>query len=263
MTVNQVVEVLQELAPSQYQETWDNSGLQVGNIDQECTGVMLALDCTEEILQEAIQKKCNLIVTHHPLIFKGIKKISSETYIERILWLAIQKDLVIFALHTNLDKIEQGVSYKMLEKLGLKNAKTLHVTAELDHKVLGFGAMASLETAVETKEFLEKIKQTFSCHTLKYAQFNKKQSITHVAVCGGSGIGLLPMAMAQKADIFITADAKYHDFFDAQDQLLLVDIGHYESEICSLEIIYEHLIKKFSIFAVCRTNFNTNPIGYL
>ncbi|MBT5274006.1 MAG: Nif3-like dinuclear metal center hexameric protein, partial [Flavobacteriales bacterium] len=220
------------------------------------------LDCIESVIDEAIATGCNLIVAHHPIIFSGLKKLNGSNYIERTVIKAIKNDIAIYAIHTNLDNMHNGVSAKIAEKLGLENCKVLAPKSDLINKQVGSGIIGELKTAVNTEQFLMDIKENMQTDCVRYTPI-VNQEIKRVAVCGGSGSFLLKNAIEAKVDIFITADFKYHEFFDAENHIIIADIGHYESEQFTKDLIYDLLTKNFTKFAVRLSKVNTNPIKYL
>ena len=262
MKIKQVTNFLENIAPLEYQENYDNCGLIVGDAKAEVNGSLITLDCTEAVIDEAIATGCNLVIAHHPIIFSGLKKLNGSNYIERTVIKAIKNNIAIYAIHTNLDNVHNGVNAKIAEKLGLINCKVLSLKQEVNSDLVGSGIIGELKTPVNTEVFLEslKIKMQTKCirHTLIV-----KEKIQRVAVCGGSGSFLLKNAKAEKADVFITADFKYHEFFDAENKIVIADIGHYESEQFTKDLIYDLLVKNFTKFAVRLSKVNTNPIKYL
>ncbi|WP_304235683.1 Nif3-like dinuclear metal center hexameric protein [Jiulongibacter sediminis] len=364
MRLADLTNFLESWAPLSYQESYDNAGLITGNPNDEITGVLVSLDCIENVIQEAIEKKCNVIIAHHPIVFKGLKKITGKTYVERTIIQAIKNDIAIYAIHTNLDNIKGGVNFKIAEKLGLQNPRILAektdqlmkltvfvptpqtgplldalyaagagdignysncsfrtegkgtfkanqqadptigkrgtyeevnenrieviFPAHLKNKVLdgmreghiyeeiayylsvlenplqtvGSGIFGELEQELETMKFLQKVKENLKVSVIKYTD-PIKSKIKKVAVCGGAGGFLLPNAIGQKADIFITADYKYHEYFDADGKIIIADIGHYESEQFTKELIRDEILKKFTTFATYLSEAKTNPINYL
>ena len=262
MKIKQINNFLESYAPLSYQESYDNCGLIVGDAKAEVNGALITLDCTEAVIDEAIATGCNLVIAHHPIIFSGLKKLNGSNYIERTVIKAIKNNIAIYAIHTNLDNVHNGVNAKIAEKLGLINCKVLSLKQEVNSDLVGSGIIGELETPVNTEVFLEslKIKMQTKCirHTLIV-----KEKIQRVAVCGGSGSFLLKNAKAEKADVFITADFKYHEFFDAENKIVIADIGHYESEQFTKDLIYDLLVKNFTKFAVRLSKVNTNPIKYL
>ena len=262
MKIIEVTNFLEQYAPLEYQETYDNCGLIIGDANAEIKGVLITLDCIESVIDEAIATGCNLIVAHHPIIFSGLKKLNGSNYIERTVIKAIKNDIAIYAIHTNLDNMHNGVSAKIAEKLGLENCKVLAPKSDLINKQVGSGIIGELKTAVNTEQFLMNIKENMQTDCVRYTPI-VNQEIKRVAVCGGSGSFLLKNAIEAKVDIFITADFKYHEFFDAENHIIIADIGHYESEQFTKELIYDLLTKNFTKFAVRLSKVNTNPIKYL
>jgi dinuclear metal center YbgI/SA1388 family protein len=363
MQVKDICKTIESVAPLHYQEDYDNAGLIIGSPEQEVTQILLCLDSTEAVIDEAIAKGCNLVIAHHPLIFKGLKKINGRNDIERTVIKAIENKIAIYAAHTNLDNVlRQGVNQKFAQKLGLKNVKILqekpnqlvkivfytpasalenlkdvlfHAGAghighysecsfasegqgtfkpeiganptlgeigkreqENEYKVetvapffmanrvvyelkkahpyeemafeiipltnkdqgIGAGVIGELENSMNPADFLNFLKKSLNLEVIKHTSFAKE--IKKVALCGGSGSFLLGSAMSSNADVYITADVKYHEFFDAIGTLMFCDIGHYESEISTLELFYEEIQDKFPNFAVHFCETSTNPIHY-
>ncbi len=354
---------LEQIAPLAYQEDYDNCGLLTGNRQLECSGVVVCLDVIEAVVDEAIAKGFNLIVAHHPVIFKGLKKLTGSNYVERLLIKAIQHNIAIYAIHTNLDNIQDGVSGVLAQKLKLINTQVLlpkkgllaklvtFVPVDATQKVLdgifasgagsignysecsysvsgtgtfkpnnqanpvigsanqlekvaenrieiiypkhlegrvvaallaahpyevpaydliplenknmevGSGFVGELEKSMSKEDFMAYLSKTLSLDCIRYTTAFQGE-IKKVALCGGSGSFLLRNAIASKADVLITADFKYHDFFDAEDHILVCDIGHYESEIHTKELLVNVLTKKFTNIAVILSSIHTNPIGY-
>jgi len=364
MKISQIIETLENFAPLDWQESFDNSGLQVGDSSQKVKGILLCLDVTEDVLEEAMKLDCNLIISHHPLLFKPIKKLTGKTYIERCVIKACKNDLVIYAAHTNIDNAFGGLNYYLAEKLGLQNlrilspqkdgllklvtfvpeaqAKTvrnalfiagagcignydscsfnvsgagtfrageqthpyvgnryeLHTEPEIrietilpigkksavlrallavhpyeepaydfyplanDQTGVGSGVTGELPSPEEEEAFLQRLKTVFKLQNLKHSPFTGK-TIREVALCGGSGAFLIPDAIACGADVFITGEAKYNDYLDAESRMLLAVIGHYESEIITKELFYDVITKKITNFAIHFSTTNTNPVNYL
>lgn len=363
MKIAEITDYLESLAPLSSQESYDNSGLIVGNKQTEISNALISLDCTEEIVEEAIQKGCNLIISHHPIVFKGLKKLNGKNYVERTVIKAIKNDIAIYAIHTNLDNYRFGVNARIAELLGIKNpsilspgqqklnklvvyvpflqieavrnamfeagagkignyencsfssegqgtfkggentnpfvgsAGQLHTEAERklevivpshivkqvvksmikahpyeevaydifplvnEHKYEGSGMYGELETAMNEVDFLSKIKEVFKCGSIRHTNLLNRP-IKRVAWCGGSGSFLLNNAKSCGADIFITGDFKYHEFFDAENQIVIADIGHYESEQFTIPLLVDLIRKKIPTFAPCLTEINTNPVNY-
>lgn len=260
MKMNEIIEYLEEWAPLEYQETYDNAGLIVGDRSVEVTGVLIALDSTEQVINEAIEKGANLVIAHHPILFSGLKKINGSNYVERTIIKAIKNDIAIYAIHTNLDAVLTGVNAKIAEKLGLNNCEILQPKSFSTE--IGSGMIGFLEKSEDELEFLQKVKRIFKAPSLRYTQLLNKKALK-IAVCGGSGSFLLSEAIRQEADVFITSDFKYHQYFDAENKIVIADIGHFEAEICTQELIYEYLRKKMITFTLHFSEVNTNPINYL
>ena len=262
MKIKQVTSFLESFAPLEYQESYDNCGLIIGNADTIVKSALVTLDCTEDIIDEAIETGCNLVIAHHPIIFSGLKKLNGSNYIERTVIKAIKNDIAIYAIHTNLDNVHNGVNAKIAEKLMLKNCKVLLPKEDLNTNLVGSGIIGELNEAVDAHVFLENLKLNMQTDCVKHTLLSDKQ-IKTVAVCGGSGSFLLKNAIDAKADVFITADFKYHEFFDAENKIVIADIGHYESEQFTKDLIYDLLVKNFTKFAVRLSKVNTNPIKYI
>lgn len=364
MRIKEIVSSIEQFAPVSYQESYDNSGLIVGEYNKEVSGVLICLDVIETVVEEAISKGANLIIAHHPIVFKGLKRFNGNNYVERTLMLAIKNDIAIYAAHTNIDSVRGGVSERICDLIGLKNKKILSpvkddlkklvsfVPAEYADKVkealfsvgagsignydscsfsaegtgsfkagentnpfvgekgkihfenehrietifpkhlkgkvigalldshpyeevaydiypiensnfdAGFGMIGDLEISENSVDFLKRIKKIFRSGCVRHTKIIKKE-LKKVAVCGGSGSFLLQKALSAKADIFITGDFKYHEFFDAEGKIIIADIGHYESEQFTRDIFYEIVTKKFPNFAVHISEINSNPINYL
>ena len=262
MKIKEIAKFLEGYAPLQYQESYDNCGLIIGDENTEAKGILITLDCTEEVIDEAIAEDCNLIVAHHPIIFNGLKKLNGSNYIERTVIKAIKNDLAIYAIHTNLDNVYNGVSAKIAERLGLENCKVLAPNPDLQNQQVGLGIIGELRNPIKTRKFLIDIKNTMKTNCIRHTSLVKEE-VKRVAVCGGSGSVLLKNAKAVDADIFISADFKYHEFFNAENDIVIADIGHYESEQFTKDLIYDLLVKNFTKFAVRLSKVNTNPIKYL
>jgi len=362
MKISDITQHLELVAPVHFQESYDNAGLIVGNADVECTGIIISLDAIEAVIDEAISKQCNLVIAHHPIIFKGLNKLNGKNYVERTILKAIKNDIAIYAIHTNLDNIKMGVNNKIAEKIGLQNLQILqpkenilkklitfapldkaegirkalfaagagqlgkysecsfstegtgtfkaekgadphvgeigvrHEEKEIKLEVIfpgyleqkivramieahpyeevaydiiplgnyisdvGSGLIGELEDPIDETEFLGRIKEAFNLKVIKHTGLAGKK-IKKVAVCGGAGSFLLPVALSNKADVYITSDIKYHEFFDAEGMVLL-DIGHYESEQFTIDLLYGILREKYPNFAVRKTEVITNPVHY-
>jgi dinuclear metal center YbgI/SA1388 family protein len=363
MKIKEIIDCLETCAPLSLQESYDNCGLLTGNVEHEVTGALLSLDCTEPVIDEAISNKCNMIIAHHPIIFSDLKKLNGKNYIERTVIKAIKNDIAIYAIHTNLDNVIQGVNAKIAEKLGLQQLQILSPKKQLLRKLITFcpekqaekvrnaifeagagnignysecsfsskgtgtfkgnessnpalGERGKIEFADEIKievllpaflentvisamkaahpyeevaydviplenrwqetgsgmfgilteemeetAFLQHVKKNLKTNMIRHTRLLGK-AVKKVAVCGGSGSFLLHNAIHAGADCFITADFKYHQFFDADGNIVIADIGHYESEQFTPELIYGLLSQKFPTFAPLFSKVNTNPVNY-
>lgn len=257
--IAEVAKVIEEMAPLGLQEEWDNSGLQVGEPENEATGVLLCLDVTEAILDEAIAKGFNLIITHHPLIFKGLKSITGKSHIERIVMKAIKNGIAIYSAHTNMDSAWGGVSHLIAKKIGLLDVSVLSPQTDLQS---GLGVVGDLPCEEDALHFLSRVKEIFKVGAIRYGG-DINRAIRRVAICGGAGVEFVNDAIASGADVFVTGDVKYHDFQGVIDRILIVDIGHYESEYYTKEIFSEIITKKIPNFAVHYAELEKNPINYL
>lgn len=233
--VKDIAKGIEDFAPLSLKESWDNPGLQVGDPTMDVTGVLLCLDVTEEILQEAEKRDCNMIVSHHPLIFGGLRKITGANPTERIAVTAIRNDIAIYSAHTNLDSAFEGVSYEMAHMLGLKDCHPLEPNATGSDKE-GLGIVGTVIPTPKL-EFLRKVKDTFEVKNLRYSAQTPGIVVRKVALCGGSGGSLIKNALCSGADVYICGDMKYHDFTSYGSEILLADIGHFESELCSRKIL--------------------------
>lgn len=265
MQIKELLNYLEQIAPLKYQEHYDNSGIICGDENTALTGVLICLDSMDYHIDEALSKNCNLIIAHHPLIFKGIKKLTPGDYVGRTLMKAIRSNIAIYAMHTNLDNLlYNGVSERIARKLGLQEIALLSSKVNLpeDEQPVGAGVVGNLNNPMDEKSFLIHLRETMKTSCIRYTNLSDKQ-VRKVAVCGGSGAFLLKEAIKSEADVFVSADFKYHDFFDADGKILVADIGHYESEQFTVEIIYDLITKRFSNFAAHLTELNSNPINYL
>ena len=260
MTVKDILNCITEIAPLHWQESYDNAGLQVGNLNAEAHKALICLDITEAIVDEAIAKKCDLIVSHHPLIFRGLKHLTPETYIERAVMKAVKHDIAMISMHTNLDNSYLGVSRVLADRLGLKNLNLLQ-PSESEPEVCGAGMIGEFDTAMEEKDFLQLVAETIGSPCLRHSVLTGRK-VKKVALCGGSGSPFMPDALRQKVDAYLTADIKYHDFFVPEGNVLLVDGGHFETEQFTKELICELIRKKFPTFAAEIAETRTNAVYY-
>ncbi len=257
MKVKDIINVIEDFAPLKIQEEWDNSGLCVGSPEDEVSSILIALDCTPELVDEAIACGADMIITHHPLIFTGLKKINPEDFVGLAIIKAISAGIAIYSAHTSADKVIKGVSGAMATKLGLKKVEILDDEGE----GYGLGVVGELSKELTAEELIALVKEKFSLKTIKVSR-PIDEKIKKVAMCGGSGSSLIPKALSSGAQAYISADMSYHHFF-TQDNFMILDIGHYESEIEIVEVLFSLLKKKFPNFAVRITeNIYSNPIFY-
>lgn len=233
--VKEIAGAIERFAPLSLIESWDNPGLQIGNPEMGVTGVLLCLDVTEEIIDEAIRRDCNMIVSHHPLIFSGLKRLTGSTPIERMAAKALLAGISIYSAHTNLDSAFEGVSYEMAHTLCMKHCEPLEPSMSGDSSQ-GLGIVGDVEPTPKL-EFLRKVKDVFSVRDLRYSAQSPGIVVRKVALCGGSGANLISKAISTGADIYLCGDLKYHDFTSYGSNIILADIGHYESELCSRKIL--------------------------
>ena len=258
MVLKEITNILEKWCPLNSAEEFDNVGLLVGNSNEIITKAIITIDTTEEVVDEAIKNDCNLIITFHPIIFDGLKNITEQTYVERIVFKAIQNNINIYAIHTNLDNNPRGVNYKICQKLEMNNTKFLISKVE---ETFGMGMVGELNKELSEIEFFNFLKSKMNIKNIKHSPFIGK-NIKKVAVLGGSGSFAIENAIAEKADCYITSDLKYHDYFKADNKILLADIGHYESEQFTKELILEFLNEKIPKFACIISKSNTNPVNY-
>jgi dinuclear metal center YbgI/SA1388 family protein len=262
MTIQDILSILEAVAPPHLQESYDNAGLIVGDPGTPVRGVLFCLDSTEAVVDEAVALGCNLIVAHHPIVFKGLKRLNGRTYIERTVIKAIRENIAIYAIHTNLDNVYyQGVNAKIAEKLGLFNTMILAPKPGAGADI-GAGMLGSLVEPMEEQAFLRHVKTVMQTDCIRHTALRGKP-VSVVAVCGGAGSFLLQDALRAGADAFVTADFKYHEFFDAENRLVVADIGHYESEQFTIELLYSIISEKIPTFALHLTKQYTNPVHYL
>ena len=257
MKVKDIIKVIEEFAPLSIQEGWDNSGLCVGSPEDEVTSVLLALDCTPALVDEAVACGADMIVTHHPLIFSGLKKISPDNMVGEAVIKAIKAGISIYAAHTSADKVLGGVSGAMAAKLGLQNVTIL----DEDGEGTGLGVVGELPQPMSSEDALALVKEKFGLKVVK-SSAPVKTMVSRVAMCGGSGGSLIGAAMKSGAQLYISGDISYHNFFTPEG-FMIMDVGHYESEIEIVDILFSLIKKNFPTFAVRITqNLNSNPIYY-
>lgn len=261
MKAIQVLDALEQYAPLPLQDGFDNAGLQIGlTAEQEVTGALLCLDVTEAIIDEAEREGCNLIVAHHPLLFHGLKSVTGKSYVERCVIKAIRKGIGIYAAHTNLDNAQGGVNCRIAEKIGLANLSFLDTKPAA--VPAGSGVIGDLPEEEDERDFLVRLKSLFGIQCIRHNMLCGRK-IRRVALCGGAGGFLLPNAIEQGADAFLTGEVRYHDYFGHEGELLIAEMGHYESEQYTVEIFEEILRARLPELRTVKTSLNTNPINYL
>ena len=261
MKIKQVLSALERFAPLPLQESWDNAGLQLGLTEAEVSGALLCLDVNEQIIDEAIRKGCNLIVSHHPLLFRGLKQISGADYVQRCVIKAIKHDIVIVSMHTNMDNALDGVNWEIAEKLGLQQC-AFFAQKTVDGIEAGSGVVGEFPQSMQAEAFVRLLKERFHvscvlCNALL------ERPIKKVALCGGAGDFLLPDAISQGADAFITGEMHYHQYFGTEQQIQICVIGHYQSEQFTSEIFRDVIRKECPDVRTEIAETNTNPIVYI
>ncbi|WP_296094324.1 Nif3-like dinuclear metal center hexameric protein [Alloprevotella tannerae] len=257
MKIKEVAEALERFAPLPLQEDYDNAGLQIGLTEVEASGALLCLDVTEAVIEEAAAKSCNLIVAHHPLLFRGLKQVSDTTQVERCVRLAIKHDIAIYAAHTNLDNARGGVNYEIAERLGLHDVDFLRPEGEG-----GSGLIGRLAMPEDPYSFLKRAKDAFAALCLKHNQ-GPARPVQMVAVCGGSGDFLLSDAIEAGADVFLTGEMHYHAYFGHENQIWIGVAGHYETEQYTIQLLRRILERDCPGLPLYETTINTNPIKYM
>ena len=267
MKVKEILGALEEFAPLALQDGYDNAGLQIGLAeDAEAAGALLCLDVTEEVVDEAVRKGCNLIVSHHPLLFRALKRVAADDYVGRTVMKAIRSGVAVYAAHTNLDSAMGGVNWKIAEKLGLRGLEWLSAKGEYrrggEMLTAGEGLVGVLPRAMERKEFFEYVKEVFGIKSLR-VNAAEKEAIERVALCGGAGAFLIQKAVAKGADVFLTGEIGYHRFFGLEGDIVLVEMGHFESERYTVEVLRDILRGADPSLPVYDTELKVNPINYL
>ncbi len=262
MKIKDVICALERFAPLPLQEDYDNAGLQVGLTEAEVSGVLLCLDVTEQIIEEAAQKGCNLIVAHHPLIFRKLARISDENYVQRCAISAIKKDITIVAMHTNLDSAKGGVNYMIARRLGLlPDSIELLGAHTVDDVEGGIGIVGELPEPMTAEAYIHKVKETFNAECVMTNELLNRP-VKRIAICSGAGSFMLSQAIKAKADAFLTGEMHYHEYFDHEQEIQITVIGHYESEQYTKELLGEIINKACPDVRTLVTEQNTNPIKY-
>ena len=266
MKIKQVVDALEQYAPLPLQEGYDNAGLQVGLTETvEVSGALLCLDVTEAVVDEAISKGCNLIVSHHPLIFRKLARVSDENYVQRTVMKAVKNDIAIVSMHTNMDAAMGGVNFKIAEKLGLGNIAFLGSVKEVDGVEGGDGVIGDIGEpgmGIAADDLVLMLREKFHVECVQCNQLLRRP-IRKVALCGGAGAFLLEKAIERGADAFITGEMSYHEYFGHEQEIQICTIGHYQSEQFTKEIFREIISEKCPGVKCCLSETNTNPIIYL
>lgn len=261
MRISEIISAVNDFAPLSLQESWDNSGVQVGDVDCECTGALLCVDATPAAVAEAAARGCNLIIAHHPLLFRGLKQICpGDNVVQQTVVDAIRGGITIYSSHTALDSAPHGISHVMALMLGA------HVTAILSPSApgadTGLGVIAEFDMPLSCAEFVQRVKSAFNSPVVR-CSLSECDSIRRIGLCGGSGGEFIPAAIARGCDAFLTSDIRYHDFVDYGRRILLADIGHFESESCAKQIFYNIISEKFPNFALYKSESERNSINYL
>jgi dinuclear metal center YbgI/SA1388 family protein len=277
LRIHEIVSAFEAVAPLALQESYDNSGLIVGEMGAEVSKALLCLDSTEAVVDEAIAKGCDLIIAHHPIVFGGLKRFTGGDYVQRAVIKAIRNNIAIYACHTNLDNVLRGgVNERIAQQLGFEAERVLRpIVADfgsfvgiggLDDsdvfRTAGAGVLCNLQKPMNVLDFLQHVKAKMGVEVVKYTKCDVEM-VSKVAICGGAGSFLIGEALRAGADAFITSDVKYHEFFDAEGKMLLCDIGHYESEKYTIDLFSNILSAKFPKFATIFAGTITNPIDYL
>ncbi len=259
MRVRDITAAIEEFAPLALQESYDNSGLIVGRYDDEVQSALIAVDVTEEVIAEAVAQQCDMIITHHPIIFHPLKRFNSASYVERAVEEAIRRGIVLYACHTNLDSTKGGLSWRVAQMLGLENVAVMQKTSQDD---IGFGVVGELPSAEPSEGFMRRVMELFKVQSLRHSDMVRSE-VRRVAICTGAGGSLIDEALSSEADIYLTADLKYNDFMRHENRIILCDMGHFESEFCAIDILFDILSKKFCNFAARKSVCSRNPVNYM
>ena len=260
MKIKEITDAIERFAPLALQEGYDNAGLVVGDPEREVGRALLAVDVTEEVLAEAEREGCDLVVTHHPIVFHPLKRLNEADYVQRCVARAVRRDIALYACHTNLDSAPNGMSWRLAEMLGVGNLRVLQPSETGDGA--GFGVVGELSEVIDTVEFMRIIQRRLEVSVIRYSDI-ATSGVRRVAVCTGAGASLIGEARRAGADIYITADMKYNDFMAPDKALTVADIGHFESEYCAIQLIFDILSKNLCTFAVRKSERSRNPVNYL
>lgn len=259
MKVCDIAAAIEEFAPLGLQASYDNAGLIVGRPDDEVHGVLLAVDVTDEVMDEAEREGCDMIVTHHPIVFHALKRFNSADMVQRCVERAIRCGVALYACHTNLDSAPGGMSWRLAELLGVKGLEVLEPAAP--GAEAGFGVVGDLPAPMPTERFLRLLQEKLHTRVVRHSDL-VRDSVRRVAVCTGAGASLIGQARAAGADVYVTADLKYNDFTAPDGALIVADVGHFESEYCAIQLLFDVLSKKMITFAVRKSERSRNPVNY-
>ncbi len=261
MKVKEITAILEEAAPLFLQESYDNSGLLVGDPEAEIDSALICVDATESVVAEAAEVGAGLVLSHHPVIFHPLKRLTGGSYIERTVAEAVRRGIALYACHTNLDSAPEGMSRMLGNLLGLRNVILLEPTAT-EMSGSGFGIVGEPEHVLPTEEFLRTVRDRLSLKCIRYSGITRP-TVRRAALCTGAGASMMSAAKRAGADVYLSADFKYNDFLDADRELVIADIGHFESEYCAIDLIYEIIRKKMPTFALHKSMRSVNPVNYL
>ena len=259
MKIKDITDVIERFAPLAYQESYDNAGLIVGRPDDEVRQALLAVDVTDEVLDEAEREGCDLVITHHPIVFHPLKRFNSADMVQRCVERAIRRGIALYACHTNLDSAPEGMSWRLAALLGIGELSVLQ-PSEGDPRA-GFGVVGELPEPLPTVEFLRRMQQRLGVKVVRHSDLVSEQ-VRRIALCTGAGASLMADARRAGADLYVTADLKYNDFMFPDGEFVVADIGHFESEYCAIELLFEVLSKNLITFAVRKSESSRNPVNY-
>lgn len=259
MKIKEVAAIIEDFAPIAYQELYDNSGLNLGNPEAEVRGILLCVDITDEVVDEAISAGDNLIVSHHPLLFHPLRQIVEADYIQRLVARCIKADIALYASHTSLDSAPGGMSFRLAHQIGLQNISLLIPRGDA---LTGFGAMGDLPNPEKAVDFLRVVKRKLGCEVIRHSALCR-ETVRRVALSTGSGGSFIPDACRAGADIYLSADFRYNDFFTDGNGIIVADLGHFETEYCAIDLLYDIITKKIATFAVHKSKSSVNPVRYL
>lgn len=260
MKIREITDVIERFAPLAWQEGYDNAGLIVGAPDNPVHRALLTVDVTEAVLDEAERTGCDLVIAHHPLIFHPLKRLNGATPIERCVARALRSGIAIYACHTNLDSAPGGMSWRLAEMLGIGSLRLLSPSNAGEGR--GFGVVGELAGPVAAAEFLQEVKRRLQLQVIRHSAL-PAEPVRRVALCTGAGASLIGDALASGAQLYITSDLKYNDFLDTPSRLTVADIGHFESEYCAIQLLYDILSENLITFAVRKSDSSCNPVNYI